>query len=124
MGSPLPVPWYIRVCRRYGYQRSLTRWFRDKLSPDLVAAEKSGGENGILPLSMKLKTFPPVQKGLWCYRISLERRTPINDPLARGMFFGLTLAHQRGHLFKAVLEGMGYGVRQHFDVMDEIRCQT
>jgi xylulokinase len=47
-------------------------------------------------------------------------RTPINDPRARGMFFGLTLAHQRGHLFRAVLEGMGYGVRQHFDVMQEI----
>ena len=47
-------------------------------------------------------------------------RTPINDPKAKGVIFGLTLAHSRAHIFKAVLEGIGYGVRHHLDVMESI----
>jgi len=44
-------------------------------------------------------------------------RTPINDPLARGVFLGLTLAHSRAHMFRAVIEGIGYGIRHHFEVL-------
>ncbi len=38
-------------------------------------------------------------------------------------FFGLTLAHTRGHLFRAILEGMAYGLRHNFEVMQEIGAQ-
>lgn len=99
---------------------SLTRWFRDKLSVDLVAAEKAGGENAYAALIHEAAGIPAGSEGLVVLPYFSGERTPINDPKARGVFFGLTLAHQRGHLFRAVMEGMGYGVRQHFDVMREI----
>jgi xylulokinase len=99
---------------------SLTRWFRDKLSVDLVAAEKAGGENAYAALIHEAARIPAGSEGLVVLPYFSGERTPINDPKARGVFFGLTLAHQRGHLFRAVMEGMGYGVRQHFDVMREI----
>ena len=35
-------------------------------------------------------------------------RTPHNNPHASGVFFGLTQAHQRGHLARAVLEGVAF----------------
>jgi xylulokinase len=38
-------------------------------------------------------------------------RAPIDDPRARGLILGLTLSHGRGHLFRALLEATGYGVR-------------
>ena len=38
-------------------------------------------------------------------------RAPIDDPRARGTIIGLTLSHGRGHLYRAVLEATGYGVR-------------
>ncbi len=38
-------------------------------------------------------------------------RAPIFDESARGAFVGLTLAHARGHLVRAVLEGAAYAVR-------------
>ncbi|MDI9548028.1 MAG: FGGY-family carbohydrate kinase [Chloroflexota bacterium] len=49
-------------------------------------------------------------------------RTPINDPRARGVYFGLTLAHTRAHLYRAALEGIGHGVRHHLDVMRSIEA--
>jgi xylulokinase len=38
-------------------------------------------------------------------------RAPIWDPLARGVFFGLTLAHRQEHLARAVLESVAFALR-------------
>jgi len=38
-------------------------------------------------------------------------RAPIWDPLARGVFFGLTLNHKREHLVRAVMESVAYALR-------------
>ncbi|HEY8425739.1 MAG TPA: FGGY-family carbohydrate kinase [Limnochordales bacterium] len=46
-------------------------------------------------------------------------RTPLNDPQARGLVFGLTLSHSRAHLYRALLESVGYGIRHHLDVLRE-----
>src|SRR5690606_14151618 len=41
----------------------------------------------------------------------------------RGVVAGLTLRHERGHLYRAMLEATGYAVRHHLDVLDEIRAR-
>ncbi len=46
-------------------------------------------------------------------------RTPINDELARGTITGLTLSHTKFHLYRAVLEGIGYGFRHHVETIDD-----
>ncbi len=38
-------------------------------------------------------------------------RTPYTDPLSRGAITGLSLHHTAAHLFRAVLEGIGFGTR-------------
>jgi xylulokinase len=45
-------------------------------------------------------------------------RTPIFDPRARGVIAGLTLRHKRGHLFRAVYEGIAFGIRQILELLD------
>ncbi len=85
------------------------RWFRDALAPgteydDLVAlaAGVPAGSDGLL--------FLPYLTG---------ERSPYPDPLARGAFVGLTLAHDRPHLTRAVLEGVAFGLRDGLDLMIE-----
>ena len=85
------------------------RWFRDTLAPgvdfgDLVApaAEVPAGSDGLL--------FLPYLTG---------ERSPYPDPLARGAFVGLTVAHDRRHLTRAVLEGVAFGLRDGLDLMIE-----
>jgi xylulokinase len=46
-------------------------------------------------------------------------RSPHPDPLARGAFVGLTLAHDRRHMTRAVLEGVAFGLRDGLDLMTE-----
>lgn len=54
---------------------------------------------------------PPGSDGLVVLPYFAGERAPVTDPWARGVICGLTLRHERGHLFRAVLEATGYGVR-------------
>jgi len=99
---------------------SLTRWFRDHLAVDLVHAEENGGANAYSEITQAALTVPPGSDGLVVLPYFSGERTPVNDPRARGVFFGMTLAHTRAHLFRAAVEGISYGVRHHLEVMSEI----
>ena len=50
----------------------------------------------------------------------LGEKTPLFDPSARGVMFGLTLSHTPGHIFRAILEAVIYGFKHHIDVLAEM----
>ncbi|WP_405132733.1 FGGY-family carbohydrate kinase [Nocardia sp. NBC_01388] len=60
---------------------------------------------------------PPGSRGLLVLPYFAGERTPLFDADARGMIAGLTLTHQRADIYRAVLEGIGYGVRHNLEVM-------
>jgi xylulokinase len=62
---------------------------------------------------------PPGADGLLVLPYFAGERTPIFDPQARGVVAGLTLRHGRGHLFRAVYEGIAYGIRQILEVFED-----
>ncbi|MFB4352419.1 FGGY family carbohydrate kinase [Microbacterium sp. LS_15] len=84
---------------------ALTAWLTDLTGADypqlLAEATTSGaGARGLLVL--------PYFAG---------ERTPIQDPDARGVIAGLTLAHTRGDLYRAALEATALGVRHNVETM-------
>jgi xylulokinase len=58
----------------------------------------------------------PCQTEVFLPYLSGER-TPHNDPHAKGVFFGLTARTDRNALAHAVLEGVGFGLRQGLDAL-------
>jgi len=46
-------------------------------------------------------------------------RTPYTDPLSRGALVGLTLAHEKHHVFRAIMEGIGFGTRTILDAFKD-----
>jgi xylulokinase len=46
-------------------------------------------------------------------------RTPIHDPHAKGVIFGLNLTHTRGDVYRAIFEGIAYGTAHIFDTYRE-----
>jgi xylulokinase len=99
---------------------ALTRWFRDHLGGVELAAEQAGGPNAYAQLAELAAGIPPGSGGVVCLPYFSGERTPINDPLARGMFAGLTLAHTRAHLYRSVLEGTAFGVRHNLEAMRDM----
>ncbi|MDX3005514.1 FGGY family carbohydrate kinase [Kribbella solani] len=59
--------------------------------------------------------IPAGSEGLVLLPYFGGERTPIYDPLARGVIAGLTLRHGRGHLLRATYEGIACGVSQILD---------
>lgn len=83
------------------------RWFKDALAPDrdfeelnTAAVDVSAGSNGLV--------FLPYLTG---------ERTPHPDPTARGAFVGLTVRHELGHMARAVMEGVAFGLRDSVELM-------
>jgi xylulokinase len=65
-------------------------------------------------------SVPPGSDGVLCLPYFLGEKTPIQDPLARGTFTGLSLGHGAGHLWRALLEAVAYGFRHHVAVFAEL----
>ncbi|CAN5199784.1 FGGY-family carbohydrate kinase [soil metagenome] len=61
----------------------------------------------------------PGSHGLVVLPYFAGERTPISDPRARGVVAGLTMSHQRGHLYRGMLEATAYGVRHILEAMRE-----
>jgi xylulokinase len=58
--------------------------------------------------------------GVLCLPYFLGEKTPIHDPLARGTYIGLSLGNTKGHIWRALLEGVAYGFRHHIDVLADM----
>ena len=103
---------------------TLTRWFRDQLARDVLEKAEQTGQNAYDLLMQDSKDIPPGSDGLIVLPYLSGERTPIHDPKARGVFFGLTLGHRREHLYRACLEGVGYGIAQHLEIFAEMGLET
>lgn len=99
---------------------SLTRWFKDNFAKDLIIAEEAGGAAAYSQLVQEAKVTAAGAEGVVVLPYFSGERTPVMDPRAKGMIFGLSLTHTRGHIFRAILEGMGHGVKQHVDLFTDI----
>ncbi len=92
---------------------TLTHWFADQLARDL------GPEEAMAALAAEAATSPPGANGLVFLPYFSGERTPIHDPNARGCIVGLTLAHTRADVYRALLEGIAFATKHIFDTYAE-----
>jgi xylulokinase len=85
------------------------QWYRDTLAPDV----------GFDALIAEAEAIAPGSEGLLFLPYLTGERTPYPDPLARGAWVGLTIRHTRGHLTRAVLEGVAFGIKDSFTLIQE-----
>lgn len=63
---------------------------------------------------------PPGAAGLLCFPHLGGNSSPIGDENVAGAFVGLRSSHERGHLVRAVLEGIAFGIRHSLAVVEEV----
>lgn len=86
----------------------LTRWVRDTLYAQELAGEKNGGENAYSIMAQEAAGLAPGSEGLIVLPYLYGERSPIDDPSAKGVIFGLTGSHSRAHINRAALEAVAY----------------
>ncbi|MGD2049943.1 MAG: xylulokinase [Chloroflexota bacterium] len=83
------------------------QWYRDTFFPQMDFDELvSDAESA--PLGCEGLLFLPYLTG---------ERTPHPDPLARGAFVGLTIRNGRDHITRSVLEGVAFGIKDSFELI-------
>ncbi|MGZ9163733.1 MAG: xylulokinase [Anaerolineales bacterium] len=83
------------------------QWYRDTLAPEMSFDD----------LLKEVESIPAGSEGLQFLPYLSGERTPHPDPLARGAFIGLTLRHSRAHMTRAVLEGVAFGLKDSFTLI-------
>ncbi len=83
------------------------QWYHDTLAPAMTFDD----------LLKEADSIPPGSEGLQFLPYLSGERTPYPDPLARGAFIGLTLRHGRGHMTRSVLEGVSFGLKDSFTLI-------
>ncbi|MCM3881482.1 MAG: FGGY-family carbohydrate kinase, partial [Vicinamibacterales bacterium] len=91
------------------------RWLRDQLATS-GAAPASYDD-----LTAEAGRVPPGADGVLWAPYLMGERTPYCDPSIRAAFVGLAANHGRGHLVRAVMEGVAFSLRDTFAIFDELR---
>ncbi len=86
------------------------KWFRENFASDISFAQ----------LDAEASAAPAGSDGAIWLPYLMGERTPHLDPNARAAFIGLTASHTRGHLARAVLEGVAFSLRDAIEIFREL----
>jgi xylulokinase len=90
-------------------------WYRDQLARDLTS---TGAANE--RLNAEAMGIPPGAEGVTFLPYLQGERTPHRDATARGAILGLSLAHSRAHVTRAVVEGVCFALRDSVTILQEL----
>ena len=90
------------------------RWLRHLCGMDALGAA------AYAQFSAEAASVPAGAAGLVFLPYLTGERTPIMDANARGGFIGLSAYHERGHLARAVMEGVAFALRQALEISLEL----
>jgi xylulokinase len=114
----VPQRWHVMGVTQ-GAGLSL-RWFRDNFGTTEVAEAQARGLDPYELLTREAETAPAGCEGLIYLPYLMGERTPHLDPLARGVFFGLTARHTRAHMIRSILEGVAFSLRDSLEIFGEM----
>lgn len=87
-------------------------WFKDTLYE---------GENRFKEIDTSAEASPAGAKNLVFLPYLVGERCPHADPDARGVFFGLSVSHNKGDMARAVMEGVTFGLKEIYDLIKEAK---
>jgi xylulokinase len=93
---------------------SLTRWFRDEFGYKELQIEKEKGINAYTSLSLLAEKAPKGANGIVVLPFFSGQADNLGE---KGVIYGLNLTHTRSDVFRAILESIGFLIRDHFEKM-------
>jgi xylulokinase len=92
------------------------RWFRDRFG----VMSKDGRDSYDI-LADEAAAAPAGSEGAFWVPYLMGERTPHLDPNARAALLGLTASHTRGHIVRAVMEGVAYSLKDTFTIFEAMK---
>jgi xylulokinase len=115
----MPERWHVMgVTQAAGLS---LRWFRDEFGTRNDSTSARPHEDPYERLTAEAAKAPPGADGLLWAPYLMGERTPYLDPCARGALVGITAQHHRGHVVRAILEGVAFSLRDSFEIFRELK---
>ena len=108
----IPGRWHVMGVTQAAGQS--LRWFRDTFTASSTGAAPYD------QLTAEAAKVPPGSDGLLWTPYLIGERTPHLDGTARAALVGLTASHTRGHVVRAILEGVAFSLRDTFTLFQEM----
>ncbi len=99
------------------------RWMEREFAQYERSIEGKIGRSSLEQFNDLAGVIPPGSEGLVFLPYMSGERTPIWDPNAKGVFYGLDFAKTKGHMIRAAMEGVAYSIRHNIDVAEAAGCE-
>lgn len=116
--SAVPGEWHVMgVTQAAGLS---LQWFRNQFCAE---ERQAAAAQGVDPYDLMNAEAAQIRIGadkLLYLPYLMGERTPHLDPDCRGVFYGLSGAHTRAHLIRAVMEGVTYSLQDCVSILEEM----
>ena len=92
------------------------RWFEQNFAD--YERENGSGRSSLVQLNEIAEKVPAGSEGLIFLPYMSGERTPIWDPDAKGVFYGLDFSKTKGHFVRACMEGVAFALRHNLEVAE------
>ncbi|WPX09340.1 xylulokinase [Anaerocellum danielii] len=118
----VPGKWHVMGVTQ-GAGLSL-KWFRDNFAHIEKAAFEFIDRDPYILMDQEAELANPGSDGLVFLPYLMGERTPILDPYAKGIFFGITAKHTRREFIRAVMEGVVFSLKNCLDILHEMGIEV
>jgi xylulokinase len=95
------------------------KWFRDNFCTNEIEVAKYMGIDPYVLMTKEAEKVPAGSRGVIYLPYLMGERTPHLNPKAKGVFFGLSAAHTKNEMLRAVIEGVSYSLLDCMEIIKE-----
>lgn len=98
----------------------ILRWLRDTLCREEMEEEKNGGKSAYYLMDKMAEKVPAGSDGLTVLPFWGGAGAPDTDQYAKGVMYGFSLTHTKGHIIRAVMEATAMNIRRMVEYTEKI----
>ena len=91
------------------------RWFEQQFGDYERSRKEVSGKSSLVQLGELAEAVSPGCDGLVFLPYMSGERTPIWDPDAKGVYYGIDFSKTKGHFVRACMEGVAYSLRHNLE---------
>lgn len=95
------------------------RWFEHEFAGEERLLEAQKGVSSLIQLNELADGVPAGSDGLIFLPYMAGERSPIWNPHAKGVFYGLDFSKTKGHMVRACMEGVAFSLKHNLDIAEQ-----
>lgn len=95
------------------------KWFRDNFCTNEIEVAKIMDIDPYVLMTKEAEKVPVGSRGVIYLPYLMGERTPHLNPKAKGVFFGISAAHTKNDMLRAVIEGVSYSLLDCMEIIKD-----